>query len=169
MAGKTQGRGGSQPKQVSAFAAKLIDPIVAQRVGMTTALLSAWPDIVGADIAAQSRPQRIKWPPRSADGEFQPGILIVAAKAMAALHLQHETDTIIARVNGFMGYTAVTGVRIEQRQLVTAERKVQRRTRPLTAVEDKRLSEAVAEVSDERLANALRAIGENVLREKRKP
>ncbi|MEM1377323.1 MAG: DciA family protein [Pseudomonadota bacterium] len=154
-------------RQVASLASKLIDPLLAKRVGLTTALISTWPEIVGEDVASRSRPIKIKWPPKASDGEFQPGTLIIAAQAMAALHLQHETTEIIARVNAFMGYTAISAVKIEQRQSVALNQRTARRMRPLTQTEARKVEGAVASVENERLKNALRAMGQSVLREKR--
>ncbi|MEL6919517.1 MAG: DciA family protein [Pseudomonadota bacterium] len=162
------GKSGRGPKQVAGLASRIVDPLLAKRVGLTTALISTWPDIVGDDIGAQSRPIRIKWPPKAADGEFQAGTLVVAARAMAALHLQHETTEIIARVNAFMGYTAITAVKIEQRQSVAQTDAHPRRARPLTKTEAKRVDSVIAPVKNERLQEALRKMGQSVLREKRR-
>ena len=156
------------PKQVASLTSKLVDPLLAKRVGMTTALMASWPEIVGADLAAQSRPMKIKWPPRASDGEFQPGTLVVATGAMAALHLQHETGAIIERVNTFMGYTAINAVKVEQRALTSNPPKFANPSRPLATTDSKRIDEAVRPVENERLQKALKAMGESVMRERRR-
>ncbi|MEO0543805.1 MAG: DciA family protein [Pseudomonadota bacterium] len=156
------------PKQVASLASKLVDPILAKRVGMTTALIAAWPEIVGPDTAKQSRPIKIKWPPRASDGEFQPGTLIVATNAMAALHLQHETGEVIERVNTFMGYSAIKAVKIEQRPAPARSTKMAMPTRPLTKGDTAKIDNAVKPVESERLQKALKAMGEGVMRERRR-
>ncbi|MEN0000083.1 MAG: DciA family protein [Pseudomonadota bacterium] len=161
------GRKKTGPKQVSSLAAKLVDPLLAKRVGMTSALMGAWPTIAGVEIADQSRPLKIKWPQRALDGEFQPGQLIIAAHPMAALHLQHETSLIIERVNAFFGYTAIKSVRIEQRAEGIAKKPAPAAKPPLSEAEKKRIDGAVAPVENERLQKALKAIGANILRDKR--
>ncbi|MEO1701231.1 MAG: DciA family protein [Pseudomonadota bacterium] len=155
------------PKQVASLTSKLVDPLLAKRVGMSTALMAAWPEIAGQDIAAQSRPVKIKWPARASDGEFQPGTLIVAANAMAALHLQHETGQIVERVNTFMGYTAITAVKVEQRSVTQAAQKPAGSSRPLAKSDTKRIAEAVRPVENERLQKALKAMGESVMRKQK--
>ncbi|MEO1747782.1 MAG: DciA family protein [Pseudomonadota bacterium] len=156
------------PKQVASLTSKLVDPLLAKRVGMTTALMAAWPEIVGQDIAAQSRPLKIKWPARASDGEFQPGTLIVATNAMAALHLQHETSQIIERVNTFMGYTAITAVKVEQRAVGANQAKSAGPSRPLATSDKAKVIKAVRPVENERLQKALKEMGESVMRERRR-
>ncbi|MEL6817404.1 MAG: DciA family protein [Pseudomonadota bacterium] len=156
------------PKQVASLTSKLVDPLLAKRVGMTTALMAAWPEIAGQDIAAQSRPLKIKWPSRASDGEFQPGTLIIATNAMAALHLQHETSQIIERVNSFMGYTAITAVKVEQRAVMANQAKRISSSRPLANGDKDKIAKAIKPVENERLQKALKEMGESVMRERRR-
>ncbi|MFZ2100565.1 MAG: DciA family protein, partial [Oricola sp.] len=104
------------PEQIGGLVSTVLDPVLAQRAGMTSALLSAWPQIVPTMLSETTRPHKINWPRRaSEDDPFKPAVLIVAAEGMAALHLQHQTGEIIQRVNAFFGFQAVERLQIVQK------------------------------------------------------
>jgi len=69
-----------------------------------------WRDIVGADIADACLPEKLGFP----TGRRSDGTLHVLASGGAALELQHRSVQIVERVNGYLGYGAVTQLRIRQ-------------------------------------------------------
>ena len=104
------------PLPVGDVATGILDPVLRRKAGISTALVQSWEEIVGERIASASRPEKIVWPRRmSEDDPFEPATLIVACEGMAALALQHETGEVIARVNGFLGFSAVGRIRILQK------------------------------------------------------
>ncbi len=112
----------SEPKSRRGFrpladmASGLVDPMLQKRAGINLALLQSWEDIVGPAIGATSRPLRILWPRRlREDDPFSPATLIIACEGFAALQVQHETGEIINRINGFLGFSAIGRIRIEQK------------------------------------------------------
>ena len=54
--------------QISEVANGIIDPVLARRAGITTALLGSWDEIAGANFADCSRPEKIAWPRRGDPG-----------------------------------------------------------------------------------------------------
>lgn len=48
-------------KQISELANGLIDPVLARRAGINTALLGSWSEIAGEDFADCTRPEKIAW------------------------------------------------------------------------------------------------------------
>ena len=90
-------------------------------LGLTIGLVQSWEDIVGPLLAPVSRPERIRWPRRRhEDDPFQPALLVIACSGAAALQIQHQTGEIIGRVNAFLGFPAVGGIRIVQKPIVEA-------------------------------------------------
>ena len=154
------------PEPVGGLVSAVLDPVLAKRAGMTSALLAAWPQIVPAMLAETTRPQKINWPRRAhEDDPFKPATLIVAAEGMAALHVQHQSGEIIQRVNAFFGFQAVERLQLVQKP-VAPERKPQRRKAPVSAVDEKRI-EALAEgIEDEGLREALIRLGRSVKQDK---
>lgn len=95
----------SQPglRGIGESVAAITEPIYADRGFVNAELLSAWPRVVGAELAASCTPIRVKFPVRGG-----PGVLHVhlATSALATV-LQHEEPKIIERINTFYGYRAI--------------------------------------------------------------
>src|SRR5437899_1145933 len=80
-------------------------------------LVTRWPDIVGAEIAAHSQPEKIQWP-RPVHGETpEPGILVLRVEGPTAVEIQHSSKVILQRVNQFFGWQAVASLRLRQAPL----------------------------------------------------
>jgi hypothetical protein len=154
---------GSGPVAVSDIAASVLDPVLRKRAGMSLALVQSWEEIAGERVAARSRPERIVWPRhRGEDEPFEPAMLVIACEAAAALHIQHETGEIMARVNAFLGYPAIGRVRIVQKPVVTHEPSRKPRLRPLLPGEKAEIAAKAAGVEDDALRAALERLGESV-------
>lgn len=69
-------------------------------------LINHWADIVGDDLALQSKPLRLK-----------NGILTIAAPSGAALILQHQSSELIAKANELLEHEAVKRIQFIQRAL----------------------------------------------------
>lgn len=144
----------------------VLDPVLAKRAGLSLALVDAWPEIAGAGVAECSCPLKINWPRRAhEDDPFRPGVLVVAADAAAALHIQHQSGEIVARINAFMGFQAIGRVKLVQKTVSPAPAP-ERRTRPLTEAETDRIDSLADEFHDDRLREAVRRLGRSVLAEK---
>jgi hypothetical protein len=103
---------------------------VFQKHGFAQAeLLSRWPDIAGADIAAAARPERIRWP-KGSEASKQGGTLHLIAKAGKALDIQYAIPTIIARVNSYLGFNAITAVKVMASQELPSAPKPQTSAAP---------------------------------------
>ncbi len=150
------------------MASGLMDPLLQKRAGVSLALLQSWEDIVGPLVGAQSRPLRILWPRRlHEDDPFKPATLVIACEGFAALQIQHETGEIIARVNAFLGFSAVGRIRIEQKPPALAQKSRPRRLPPLSPAEERKVEAATAGIEDDALRAALERLGKNMLAEKR--
>lgn len=140
------------------------------RQGFASAeLVTRWPEIVGAEIAAHSEPIKIQWPraapsPPSGAGsgwERPPGTLVLRVEGPAAIEIQHLANVICERVNRFLGWRAVERVALRQAPL----RRGLRESAPATdanAVAD--LATAMPEIADEDLRQALARLGAAVRR-----
>lgn len=160
-------------RQIAEIANRLIDPILAKRAGINTLLLASWDEIAGEQFAGCSRPERIRWPrqdgPDETGGGFSPGVLTIACEGARALFLMHQEAEVIARVNSFFGFRAVSQIRIVQKAVHVPTRKLA--SRPLDATEKHRLAGMLAEVEDPRLRQSLERLGAGVMsrRPKRQP
>jgi len=87
-----------------------------QRHGFASEQIAAqWPAIVGEQLAALARPERIKWP-RAVEAQKHKlgGTLVLRAPAGLALEVHYEIPRIIERVNQFLGYGAISAVKVMQ-------------------------------------------------------
>ncbi len=132
---------------------------------MTTALLAAWPEIVTSVLADKTRPEKINWPRRAnEDDPFRPATLVVAADAMAALHVQHQSGEIIQRVNAFFGFRAIERLQLVQKP-VSGDKPAPPRRRSLSGQEEAQLEKLAAGIEDEELRQSLLRLGRSVKKE----
>ena len=74
-----------------------------------------WAEIVGEDLAAFSAPERIKWPRQHGEAARKTGgTLVIRAAPGRAIDLQYAGPRIIARINSYFGYGAVTQIKVMQ-------------------------------------------------------
>ena len=68
-------------------------------------IMTAWPRVVGADIASFTAPERIKWPrgPQPSDGEVALGgaTLMLRVEPARALDVQYRSAEIVDRINRY--------------------------------------------------------------------
>ncbi|MBX3569981.1 MAG: DUF721 domain-containing protein [Rhizobiaceae bacterium] len=166
MAGK---RPAGNPVPVSDIAARLLDPVLRKRSGISIGLLQSWEEIVGPRLAPRSRPEKLQWPRRAGeDDPFRAATLVVACEGLAALHLQHETGEVIGRINAFLGFDAVDRIRIVQKPVSADVRRERPRPRALRPDETREVAGKVASIEDEQLRAALERLGAAVIGSRRK-
>ena len=69
------------PRQIAEIANGLMDPVLARRAGISTALLGSWDEIAGEEFADCTRPEKIAWPRHGDPGDeggHRPGVLTIA-------------------------------------------------------------------------------------------
>ena len=143
---------------------KVLDPVLAKRAGLSMALVDAWPQIAGDRLAAQCMPVKVNWPRRAGpDDPFAPGTLIVAAEALAALHIQHQSAEILSRINSFIGFEAIDRLKITQKTVSGSPKPVKSPKRDLSPAEQSRLDQLAEGFEDEALAQSVRRLGVSVL------
>jgi hypothetical protein len=82
-----------------------------------------WTAIVGEQLARFTRPEKIKWPRPVEDeaedpGETRGATLVLRVEGARALDVQYRAAQIMERINGFLGYRAITEIRIVQAPVV---------------------------------------------------
>ena len=85
-----------------------------QRHGFASEQLAAqWPAIVGEGSAAWAKPERIKWPTTAAQQKQKlGGTLVLRAPAAYALDIHYEIPRLIERINQFLGYGAISTIKV---------------------------------------------------------
>ena len=155
------------PQQISELVSGVLNPLMQQRAGMTMQLVMAWEEIAGHIHADYTRPEKLEWPRQISDDEpFMPATLCIACESARAIYLQHETGMIIERVNSFFGFNAIDRIKIVQKSVQTTEKPRRRPPTQLDPQQQKRLSDLVNSVEDEKLKQALSKMGKGVFSER---
>jgi hypothetical protein len=153
-------------KQLRDVAGKVVGKSFVQQGFGSAELVTRWTEIVGADIAAHSEPVKVQWarsaPHHSSSkgersaGMQEPGTLLLRVEGPAAIEIQHLTNVICDRVNQFLGWRAVTRIRLQQAPLRRGERKRARGHDPVVAA---RIAATLPEIGNEELRQALARLG----------
>ena len=99
--------GKSFPRPLADLLHKTLTDAFARQGFASSELVTRWADIVGAEIAAHSEPEKIQWT-RGADGHTpEPGTLVLRVEGPTAIEIQHLSGVVLERVNRFFGWQAV--------------------------------------------------------------
>jgi hypothetical protein len=161
MSDNANPKGNRGPQTIGALIGSVIAPVCAKRGFATADLISAWSDIVGPRYAATTMPEKLTWPRR--DQARAPGgaTLVIRVDSGMAIYLQHETAVLLDRINGFLGFGAVTQLKIVQGVVSQpAPRRVA--PPPLTQAEEAEVEAAVAQIESDGLREALARLGRGV-------
>jgi hypothetical protein len=165
--------GYSPPRALAHVLHKTLAEAFAKQGFASVELVTRWPEIVGAEIAAHSQPEKIQWPrspqerspqARSPKGQApqagnapEPGTLLLRVEGPAALEIQHLSDVILERVNQFFGWRAVGNVRLRQAPL--ARRAAPKSLPAPDSAALTRIAAALPEIRDGKLRDALARLG----------
>jgi hypothetical protein len=151
----------SFPRPLSELLGATLNDVMKAQGFASTEIISRWADIVGSEIAAHSEPLKINWPRAVGDEPPEPATLVLRVEGPAALEIQHLSAVILERVNRFFGWQAIGRVALRQAPL-------RRREQPPNPAPDlataARISEALPEVKDENLRQALGRLGAAIKR-----
>jgi hypothetical protein len=150
--------GSSQPRPLADVLRKTLTDAFAKQGFASVELVTRWPEIVGAEIAAHSQPEKIQWPrtPQARNAP-EPGTLLLRVEGPAAVEIQHLSGVILERVNQFFGWQAVGSVRLRQAPLA---RRAEPRSLPAPdPAAMARIAATLPEIRDEKLRHALAKLG----------
>ncbi|QPB20558.1 DUF721 domain-containing protein [Rhizobium sp. 007] len=149
-------------KQISELANGLIDPVLAKRAGINTALLGSWDEIAGEDFADCTRPEKIAWARGNEVDTYKPGVLTIACEGARALFLTHAQGELIQRINSFFGFAAVHQIRIVQKPVSQAAKR-SRTPPPLKGEAARKLEDMMEGIEGDKLREAVKRLGTAVL------
>lgn len=148
-------------KPLRDLANKVVGETFARQGFASAELVTRWPEIAGADIAAHSEPVKIQWTRPAAGAEREPGTLVLRVEGPAAIEIQHQADVICERVNRFLGWRAVARLALRQAPLRRATRKATHTADPAAETQ---IAQNLHDVGDEDLKAALARLGAAVKR-----
>lgn len=113
---------GSFARAAGSFVPKLTAKVFEKYGFHSAEIMTSWARVVGADIAAISEPERLKWPrgaghldgDRGDHTQISAAILILRVDPAHALDVEYRSGEIVDRINRYFGYRAVQGLKILQ-------------------------------------------------------
>jgi hypothetical protein len=136
---------------VGSFLADLTGKAFARYGFASAGLLTDWAAIAGTDLATYARPERLRWPrPGTEEQEAAPrgATLVLRVDGARALEVQFRSSQIIARINAYFGYAAVSRLRVLQGPVAAPEALAVARTSLHRAARRGTASAAGAEVGE---------------------
>jgi hypothetical protein len=154
----------ARAKPVAEFIDRCLGPALAAQGFAASDIIAAWPEIIGERLAAHTEPLRIVWPRSVRDDRGEPATLIVRVTGAFALELQHSAPLIVERINTYFGWRCIGRLSLRQGPVrrAAAPRRAPLRPDPAQAA---RVRDAVGDVSDRALRDALVRLGDAVLAE----
>jgi hypothetical protein len=116
----------------------------------------SWPEIVGAEIAAHSEPEKIRWPRPVANEPPEPATLLLRVEGPTAIEIQHLSSLILERVNRFFGWQAVAQLALRQAPLTRRAAVKQPAPDPEAAA---CVAATLGDITDDALRDALARLG----------
>lgn len=153
------------PRALSATLPKITRTILARGGRDYATIIAQWPAIVGPALAGSSQPEKLarRRPPGERSGEqAEPAagaVLTVRVTGGAALEIQHREPQIVERINGYLGFRAVTRLKLVQGVLSGRPPPPRREPRDLTPAEQQAIDSTSAQVIDPELKELLARFG----------
>jgi hypothetical protein len=151
----------SRAQPLSDLLRKTLNQAFAKQGFASAELVTRWQEIVGADIAAHSEPERIQWPRPFGNDMPEPGTLVLRVEGPTAIEIQHQAKVLLERVNRFFGWQAVGDLRLRQAPL---SRRTAAKPPAPDAEEQARIAATLSQVADDGLRAALARLGAAVKR-----
>jgi len=149
---ETRGRGA---RSLAAVLPKVAAPALRRRGFAAVEIVTGWPGIVGAALAAETAPERLSFP----SGKRLDGTLHVRASGALALEIQHLEPVILERINGYFGYRAVARIALAQGPLPARRDQPARGTPPPSAANRAAAEQQTRGIGDQALRRALNGLG----------
>lgn len=151
-----------EPRPIADLVGGAIDQACRRRGFASSELVTLWPELVGAEIAAGCRPEKLVWPRRREGGDSDPATLIVSSDGPTALVLTHAGPQLVERLNAFLGWKAIGRIRIEQTFRPPPPSRPARRS-ALGPAETAAVRRSAAGIAEGSLRDAVERLGRAVL------
>lgn len=138
-----------------------LDPVFKKRGFASQDIVRQWPSIAPKPYDEVSLPDKLMWPRKEAGSEG--AILFVRCAEAHRLAFSYETDRLAAAINRYFGYVLVQKVKLSSAPFSPhsdAPTHIERELAPETI---ENIEQAVKDVKDEGLQQALRQLGKNLM------
>ncbi len=153
------------PRALSATLPKITKAVLDKGGRDYATIIAEWPEIVGPALAGSSQPEKLARPRNKGADQGQAAaqavgaVLTIRVTGGAALEIQHREPQVIERINSYLGYRAVTRLKLVQGVLQNRAQPRREPPRRLTAAESQTIESAAAKVADPELKEQLARFG----------
>jgi hypothetical protein len=155
-------RSKQQTRTLADVAGKCLADAFSRQGFASVELVTHWDEIVGHEIAAHAEPMKIQWPRQAPSGAPELATLVLRVQGPSALEIQHLSNVILERVNGFLGWRAIGRLALRQAPLQRRPKHV-----PPPAIDPKAAKDVAASLTnivDDGLRDALGRLGAAIKR-----
>jgi hypothetical protein len=145
------------PRALAATLPKVTKPVLEKHGRAYAALIGEWHNIAGPSLAAMSLPEKLV----TAGGRAA-GTLTVRVAGAAATELQHLAPQVIERINTYLGFSAVTRLKLVQGPVPGARPAPKRRMREPSTQTKAAIETATSGIPDPDVRAALVRFGQSV-------
>ena len=122
-----------------------------------SSLVADWPSVIGSELASVTVPRRLD--------KGGAGTLTLRVESGQALTLQHLEPLLIERINAYLGFNAISRLRLQQGPLGRRLPPPRRPAPPLDPAQEAALQARAKGVADAKLRAALERLGRAVQQE----
>jgi hypothetical protein len=151
-----------QTRTLADVAGKCLAETFSRQGFASVELVTHWDEIVGREIAANAEPIKIQWPRQTDSSAPGRATLVLRVQGPSALEIQHLSNVILERVNGFFGWRAIDRLALRQAPLQRAKRRG-----PPPAIDPQAARDVAAtltNIADDGLRDALGRLGAAIKR-----
>jgi hypothetical protein len=145
------------PRALAATLPKVTKPVLEKHGRAYASLIGEWAHIVGPTLAELSLPEKL-----ASSANAMGAVLTVRIAGAAATEFQHLAPQILDRINTYLGYGAVTRLKLVQAPLPGPKRRPMLRSRAPSPAARRAIAQTVEAVADPALHDALVRFGEAI-------
>lgn len=149
-------------RKLARFLPRLTKPAFKARGFFAGAVLTRWAEVVGAELARMSAPERLHFP----KGAAANATLTLRVAPGYAPDIQHLEPLIIERINTFYGFHAVGRLKLMQGPLPVRPAAPVPSDQPLDSAAEARLIAMTAGIADKALREQMQRLGRSLSRRK---
>ncbi|MBN9531087.1 MAG: DUF721 domain-containing protein [Alphaproteobacteria bacterium] len=149
-------------RKLARFLTRLTKPAFKARGFFAGAVLTRWPEVVGAELARMSAPERLHFP----KGAAANATLTLRVAPGYAPDIQHLEPLIVERINVFYGFHAVGRLKLVHGPLPVPPPKPVSSSVPLDSAAEERLIAMTAGIADPGLRAQMQRLGRSLSRRK---
>lgn len=144
------------PRALAATLPKVTKSVLEKHGRAYATVVAEWPNIVGPALADVSLPEKLGRGAKADAG----GVLTVRVAGAAAMELQHLAPQIMERINVFLGFPAVSRLKLVQAPLPGEPPRRPRPARQASPAAKKAVRAAAAAIEEPHLRAALERFGD---------